>query len=42
VIGATRKIRANKRATTFGRNVQHVLRKAPCRVLLVAAATRSV
>jgi APA family basic amino acid/polyamine antiporter len=36
VIGATRKIRVNKRSTTFGRDVQHVLRKAPCRVLLVA------
>jgi APA family basic amino acid/polyamine antiporter len=38
VIGATRKTRADKRRTSFGRNVQHVLRKAPCRVLLVAAA----
>lgn len=38
VIGATRKIRADKRRTAFGRNVQHVLRKAPCRVLLVATA----
>jgi nucleotide-binding universal stress UspA family protein len=38
VIGATHKIRTNKRATAFGRNVRHVLRKAPCRVLLVAAA----
>jgi APA family basic amino acid/polyamine antiporter len=38
VIGATRKIRVNRRATAFGRNVQHVLRKAPCRVLLVATA----
>jgi basic amino acid/polyamine antiporter, APA family len=42
VIGAARKIRVNKRATAFGRNVQHVLRKAPCRVLLVAAAPRPV
>ncbi len=39
VLGATRKLRANKRATAFGRNVQHVLRKAPCRVLLVAASS---
>jgi basic amino acid/polyamine antiporter, APA family len=38
VIGATRKIRADKRTTAFGRNVQDVLVKAPCRVLLVAAA----
>jgi nucleotide-binding universal stress UspA family protein len=38
VIGAPRKMRADKRATAFGRNVQHVLRKASCRVLLVAAA----
>ena len=38
VIGATRKIRASRRATAFGRNVQHVLMKASCRVLLVAAA----
>ncbi|HEY8774211.1 MAG TPA: universal stress protein [Gaiellaceae bacterium] len=38
VIGATRKIRANRRTTAFGRNVQHVLMKASCRVLLVAAA----
>jgi nucleotide-binding universal stress UspA family protein len=37
VIGATRKIRVNRRATAFGHNVQHVLKKAPCRVLLVAA-----
>jgi APA family basic amino acid/polyamine antiporter len=36
VIGATRKIRSNKRATPFGRTVQQVLRKAPCRVLLAA------
>jgi nucleotide-binding universal stress UspA family protein len=42
VIGATRKTRVNKRATAFGRNVQHVVRKAPCRVLLVAAAPRLV
>jgi basic amino acid/polyamine antiporter, APA family len=38
VIGAPRKARADKRRTAFGRNVQHVLRKASCRVLLVAAA----
>jgi len=37
VIGAVRKARSSKRAPAFGRTVQHVLRKAPCRVLLVAA-----
>jgi len=38
VIGAIRKTRVNRRATAFGNNVQRVLRKAPCRVLVVAAA----
>ena len=38
VIGVTRRSRANKRAIAFGRNVQRVLRKAPCKVMLVTAA----
>lgn len=38
VIGAMRTPRTNKRAVPFGRDVQRVLRKAPCRVMLVAAA----
>jgi DNA-binding response OmpR family regulator len=37
VIGARRRERASKRAPAFGATVQHVLRKAPCRVLVVAA-----
>jgi nucleotide-binding universal stress UspA family protein len=38
VIGVTRKSRTNKRTIAFGRNVQRVLRKAPCKVMIVAAA----
>jgi nucleotide-binding universal stress UspA family protein len=41
VIGAARKLRANRRATAFGGTVQHVLRKAPCRVLVVTGAPRT-
>jgi nucleotide-binding universal stress UspA family protein len=37
VIGARRRQRSNKRAPAFGRTVQHVLRKATCPVLVVAA-----
>jgi nucleotide-binding universal stress UspA family protein len=37
VVGARRKSRAGKRAPAFGRTVQNVLRKSPCRVLVIAA-----
>jgi nucleotide-binding universal stress UspA family protein len=37
VLGARRRERANKRAPAFGGTVQHVLRKATCRVLVVGA-----
>jgi nucleotide-binding universal stress UspA family protein len=37
VIGASRRERGSKRAPAFGPTVQHVLRKATCRVLVVAA-----
>jgi nucleotide-binding universal stress UspA family protein len=36
VIGAKRRERASKRAPAFGPTVQHVLRRATCRVMLVA------
>jgi nucleotide-binding universal stress UspA family protein len=38
VVGAARRIRSNKRSPVFGRTVQHVLKRAGCRVLVVAAA----
>ena len=38
VIGATRKTRANRRTIAFGHTVQRVLRRAPCRVMVVAPA----
>jgi nucleotide-binding universal stress UspA family protein len=36
VVGAERKVRARRGAPPFARAVQHVLRGAPCRVLLIA------
>ena len=38
VLGAARRARSNPRSSPFGRTVQHVLKGAPCRVLLVAAS----
>ncbi len=37
VVGARRRRRSSKQAPAFGRTVQYVLRKASCRVLVVAA-----
>lgn len=37
VLGAARRKRARRLAPPFGRTVQHVLRKAACRVLVLAA-----
>jgi nucleotide-binding universal stress UspA family protein len=37
VIGGARKRCPSARAPVFGRTIQHVLKKAPCRVLVVAA-----
>lgn len=39
VIGAPRKIRASKSVAMFGSTVEHVLKKAPCRVMVIAATT---
>jgi len=36
VIGSARKTRRSARAPIFGRTIQHVLKKAPCRVMVVA------
>jgi nucleotide-binding universal stress UspA family protein len=36
VVLAPRRSRAGRTATPFARDVQHVLRKAPCRVLVIA------
>ncbi len=38
VLSAPRKTRTRKGAAAFGRTVQQVLRKAPCRVLVIAPA----
>jgi nucleotide-binding universal stress UspA family protein len=37
VIGSARTSRQSTRASVFGRTIHHVLKKAPCRVMLVAA-----
>jgi len=38
VLSAPRKTRMRKGAAAFGRTVQHVLKKAPCRVMVIAPA----
>jgi nucleotide-binding universal stress UspA family protein len=37
VVGGVRKARRGSRAPVFGRTVQHVLKRAPCPVMVVAA-----
>jgi nucleotide-binding universal stress UspA family protein len=41
VVGAARRTRARRGAPAFGRTVQNVLRKSPCRVLVIAAPRTS-
>jgi nucleotide-binding universal stress UspA family protein len=41
VIGAARKERAPRSAAVFGSTVEHVLKKAPCRVMVIGAARQS-
>ena len=42
VIGAPRKRRLGERAFAFGRTTESVLKKAPCRVMVIAAANEAV
>ena len=42
VIGAPRKRRLAKRSFAFGRTTESVLKKAPCRVMVIAEANDAV